>query len=81
MAHFAELDENNRVLRVVVVAAEDTSDDQGNEVEAIGAEYCHVLFGGRWIQTSYTARIRGKYAGEGDRYDSDRDLFIDPLAE
>jgi hypothetical protein len=79
MAHFAEIDNDNRVLRVVVVANQDTSDDQGNEIEAIGAQYCHDLFGGRWIQTSYNASIRGKYAGEGDLYDPDEDRFIDPL--
>lgn len=81
MAHFAEIDENNRVLRVVVVSNDDTSNDEGNEIEAIGAEYCRNLFGGRWVQTSYTARIRGKYAGEGDIYDASQDRFIDPLAE
>lgn len=81
MAHFAELDDQNVVLRVVVVSNEDTTDEHGQEIEAIGAQYCHDLFGGRWIQTSYTGRIRGKYAGPGDKYDHDLDLFIDPFIE
>jgi len=76
MAHFAEIDENNIVLRVIVVANEDTFDQDGNENEAIGAKFCHNLLGGRWIQTSYNARIRGKYAGIGDTYNSAKDEFI-----
>jgi hypothetical protein len=49
MAHFAEIDSNNKVLRVIVVA---------DEHETNGAEWCHNLLGGTWIQTSYTNRIR-----------------------
>ena len=81
MAHFAELDGNNVVLRVIVVANEDCLDQDGNENEAIGALFCHNLLGGRWIQTSYNARIRGKYAGIGDTYVPDTDHFISPIAD
>ena len=77
MAHFAELAENNIVLRVIVVANEDCHDQSGNENEAIGALFCHNLLSGRWIQTSYNARIRAKYAGIGDRYDESTDTFIE----
>ena len=76
MAHFAELDENNNVLRVIVVGDQDTADDQGNEVEAIGIEFCQNLLGGNWIQTSYNDNIRKQYAGIGFSYDSDADVFI-----
>jgi len=76
MAHFAELDENNIVLRVIVVGNEDTADEDGNEVEAIGIAFCENLFGGTWIQTSYNNNIRKHYAGQGDTYDSNLDIFI-----
>jgi hypothetical protein len=75
MAHFAELDENNNVLRVVVVDNKDTSDVNGNEVESIGVAYLENLLGGKWLQTSYNNKIRGQYAGQGMKYDSVIDRF------
>ena len=78
MAHFAELGENNVVLRVIVVADRDTMDAEGQEVESIGAEFCRRLLGGVWKKTSYNGRIRKNYAGEGYVYDSARDAFIAP---
>ena len=78
MAHFAELDDNNKILRIIVVADEENNDQYGNENEAIGAKFCHNLLGGRWIQTSYNANIRGKYAAIGDIYDETTDTFISP---
>jgi len=78
MAHFAELGENNVVLRVIVVDNKDTSDANGVEVEAIGAEFCRNLLGGTWKQTSYNANFRKNYAGIGYTYDSGRDAFVPP---
>lgn len=78
MAHFAELDENNIVLRVIVVGDDDCKDGSGNESEAVGAAFCNRLLGGVWKQTSYNARIRKNYAGIGFTYDSARDAFIAP---
>lgn len=78
MAHFAELDENNTVLRVVVIANPDTSDASGVEKEHIGAAFCERLFGGTWKQTSYNARIRKNYAGIGYTYHPDIDAFVAP---
>ncbi len=78
MAHFAELGENNVVLRVIVVNNKDTSDASGVEVEAIGAEFCRNLLGGTWKQTSYNANFRKNYAGIGYTYDSGRDAFVPP---
>ena len=76
MAHFADLDENGYVLRVVVVANEDITDENGNESEALGIEFCRTHLGGdRWVQTSYNPNFRGKYAAIGDYYDSERDEF------
>lgn len=69
MAHFAEIDSTNIVLRVIVVA---------DEHEINGAEWCHNLLGGTWIQTSYNNRIRKQYAGIGYSYDADADVFIAP---
>jgi hypothetical protein len=76
MAHFAEIDETNTVLRVIVVNNEDTLDQDGNENEAIGAKYCHDLLGGRWIQTSYNNNFRGTFAGIGFLYDPVNDVFV-----
>lgn len=78
MAHFAELDQNNVVLRVIVVDNKDTSDASGVEKEHIGAAFCERLFGGRWVQTSYNASMRKNYAGIGYTYDAGRDAFIPP---
>jgi hypothetical protein len=69
MAHFAELDENNIVLQVLV-----TDNDFPNE----GYDWLVETFGGRWVQTSYNATIRKNFAGIGFSYDETRDAFIPP---
>jgi hypothetical protein len=68
MAHFAQVDENNIVTRVLVVA---------NEEEHRGQEFLanDLGLGGTWIQTSYNANIRNKFAGIGDIYDPVNDIF------
>jgi hypothetical protein len=81
MAHFAELDANNVVLRVVVVANKDTADANGVEKEHIGAAYLERLLGGTWVQTSYNGNMRGKYAGIGDKYDPAKDEFVSTVSE
>lgn len=78
MAHFAELDENNIVTRVIVVATKDNSDANGVEKESIGRAFCERLFGGNWVQTSYNGNIRKRYAGIGYTYRPDLDAFIAP---
>ena len=78
MAHFAELDENNVVLRVIVVGNKDTADASGVEKEHIGAAFCEKLFGGTWVQTSYNGNVRKRFAGIGMTFDADRDAFISP---
>lgn len=69
MSYFAELDDNNVVLRVLAVP---------DEHEHRGEEYLakDVGLGGRWIQTSFNARIRKRFAGIGDTYDLVRDAFV-----
>jgi hypothetical protein len=78
MAHFAQLNDENLVTQVIVVANQDTADQDGVESEAIGIEFCTNLLGGRWVQTSYNANIRKNYAGIGYKYDATLDAFIPP---
>lgn len=78
MAHFAEIDENNVVLRVVVVNNKDILDVDGNEKEHIGATFLEKLLGGTWKQTSYNGNMRKNYAGMGYTFDVQRDAFIPP---
>jgi hypothetical protein len=77
MAHFAQL-ENNIVTNVIVVANETIIDENGNESEQKGIDFCSNLLGGTWIQTSYNGKIRKNYAGIGYIYDETRDAFIAP---
>ena len=78
MAHFAEIDNDNKVLTVIVVNNEDCLDQFGNESENVGAAFCHKLLGGHWVQTSYNNNYRKNYAGIGYKYDEERDAFIPP---
>lgn len=79
MAHFAQLDENNIVIRVTVISNDDIRDENGNESEQLGVALCEQLVSpGRWIQTSYNSNFRKQYAGIGFRYDADADVFIEP---
>ena len=80
MAHFAELDNNNIVTRVIVVGDANCLDANGQESEAVGIAFCQSLFGPntRWVQTSLSGNVRGKYAGVGDTYDLVADVFVAP---
>ena len=78
MAHFAELDETNTVLRVIVVGNSDCLNAEGQEEEAIGVAFCQNLLGGTWVQTSYNGNMRARYAGAGYTYDAVRDVFLTP---
>lgn len=71
MAHFAEIDLNNKVTRVLVV--DNSQEHRGQEFLAVD---CNL--GGTWIQTSYNSNIRGKFAGIGDTYDAVNDVFVAP---
>ena len=77
MAHFAQL-ENNIVTKVIVVSNQDILDENGQESEQKGIDFCSNLLGGTWIQTSYNGNIRKNYAGIGYTYDKGRDAFIAP---
>jgi hypothetical protein len=71
MSHWAEIDNNNIVLRVTVG---DNNDPFGDE----GYQWLIDNLGGTWIKTSYNANIRGKFASIGDTYNSELDVFIAP---
>lgn len=78
MAHFAELDSNNIVKRVIVVSDRDNTDENGAENESCGIAFCQTLFGENtnWKQTSYNNRIRKSFAGKGMVYNESLDMFI-----
>jgi hypothetical protein len=66
MSHFAELDQDNKVIRVLV--GDNNEPDEGQSfMESLG---------GTWIKTSYNGTIRKNFAGIGMTYDADRDAFI-----
>ena len=77
MAHFVELDDNNVVMRGIVVHNNELLID-GVENEQKGIDFCLAHYGGNWIQTSYNANFRKNYAGIGYTYDKGRDAFITP---
>jgi hypothetical protein len=73
MAHYAFLDENNIVTEVI------TGIDETELIEGVDPETWYGQFRGqRCIRTSYNNRIRGHYAGIGDRYDDALDIFVAP---
>jgi hypothetical protein len=68
MSHFAEIDNNNKVIRVLV--GDNNESDEGQTViESLG---------GTWIKTSFNSKIRGNYAGIGFDYLPDLDIFMPP---
>ena len=71
MAHWAEIDNDNKVIRVLVG---DNNDPNGDE----GYQWLLDNLGGTWIQTSYNHNIRKQYAGIGFTYDAINDVFIAP---
>ena len=82
MAHFAELDGNNIVKRVVVVGNDVTTAAGplgSNDMHVDGETWCVNFFkGGTWKQTSYNNNFRKQYAGKGFTYDAAKDKFISP---
>jgi hypothetical protein len=71
MSHWAEIDNTNTVLRVLVG---DNNDPAGDE----GYQWLLDNLGGTWIKTSYNGDIRKNYAGIGYTFDEARDAFIPP---
>ena len=82
MAHFAELDINNRVIRVVVIS-NDEVDANGGDLHADAEAFVETIvpflpFGGTWKQTSYNHSFRKQYGGIDFTYDATKDKFISP---
>ena len=78
MAHFAQINEQGTVIQVIVVNNSDILDENGQESEAIGKQFCQSLLGGEWVQTSYNGNMRKQYACIGGSYDAVNDVFIAP---
>jgi len=76
MAHFARI-HNNTVVEVIVIKNEVLHDENGIEQESIGIDFCKSLYGTdtQWVQTSYNATFRGKYACSGDIWDGENFVF------
>lgn len=79
MAHFAQLDENNIVIQVIVVHNNELLDN-GVESESTGINFCKSLYGidTVWKQTSYNGSSRKNFAGVGFSYNALRDAFLEP---
>lgn len=77
MAHFAKLDETNKVLEVIVVKNDVIIDDFGKENEELGVQFLKQTFGwDHWKQTSYNGAFRKNFAGINFTYDPVLDAFI-----
>tara|TARA_B100000614_G_C14276017_1_gene381379 strand:- start:127 stop:504 length:378 start_codon:yes stop_codon:yes gene_type:complete len=78
MAHFAEINQNGTVLRVVALNDDQIRDADGRHNELLGKQFLSKTLGGEWVQTSYNATFRRRFAGIGYTYRSDLDAFIPP---
>ena len=80
MAHFAELNSSNEVLRVIVVSNDDV-DANGGDQHADAETFVttivpHSTGGVAWKQCSYNNNFRKQYAGKGYTYNSSKNIFI-----
>jgi hypothetical protein len=76
MAHYAFLDETNTVTEVIVGI------DETELIEGLDTETWYGNFRGQVCKrTSYNGNIRGKFAGIGDYYDEELDIFVSPTKE
>jgi hypothetical protein len=82
MAHFVRI-EDNIVRDVIVVNNEVLENKPFPESEPIGIAFCKSLYGEdtEWLQTSYNGNFRGRYGGTGLVYNTELDLFTDPVTE
>tara|TARA_R100001086_G_scaffold204402_1_gene120314 strand:- start:585 stop:989 length:405 start_codon:yes stop_codon:yes gene_type:complete len=78
MAHFAELNSDNKVINVIKVENAVITDENNKEQESYGVAFLKGLFGSDKIykQTSYNCNFRKNYARIGDTYDATKDAFI-----
>ena len=80
MGHFAELNEDNVVLRVVKACNEDIANNGGEQSEEAAEHFktiCPLSNNGvKWVQTSYNRNFRKNFAGPGMIYDENKNKFI-----
>lgn len=80
MAHFAEIDSDNKVLRVVVACNDDVNANGGDQSESAAEHFKTVaplsILGVKWVQTSFNSNFRNTFAGVGCTYDEANDVFI-----
>lgn len=78
MAHFAELNDSNVVLRVIVISNEDV-DANGGDYHADAEAFVKSKFGGHlWKQCSYNHKARKLFPGKGYTYDASKNKFLPP---
>jgi len=82
MAHFAEIDSNNKVLRVLVACNIDVANNGGDQSEQAAENFKKVAplseNGVKWVQTSYNSNFKKRYASMGGTYDPIKNIFIEP---
>ena len=83
ITHFAQLDNENKVIHVEVVDASNTLDSDGNHSETVGISYLKSLHGldTTWVETFYDGSSRYRYAGIGMTYSSEFNVFIEKKPE
>ena len=77
MAHFAKIEEG-LVTQVIVLDNSDITDGNGDEQESLGIDFINNTLGisGTWKQTSFNGNIRANFAGIGDTYNEENDVFV-----
>ena len=86
MAHFAEIDSNNKVIRVLVASDIDVDAHGGDQSDTAAEQFATVVplseNGIKWVQTSYNNNFRGNFAGEDFEWDAANNIFwpIHPYA-
>lgn len=79
MAHFVKINENNIVEDIIYISNEDCGNLEFPDSELIGQQYIKEMgIEGNWKQTSYSSSFRNVFAGAGDTYDPEKDIFINP---
>tara|TARA_R100000908_G_C3714205_1_gene119626 strand:+ start:84 stop:560 length:477 start_codon:yes stop_codon:yes gene_type:complete len=79
MAHFAEIDSNNKVIRVLAGCNIDVDAHGGDQSDTAAEQFATVVplseNGIKWIQTSYNNNFRGNFAGENFEWDEVNNIF------
>lgn len=77
-AGFAEIDQNNKVIRIICINREDMLDENGIESDSVGEEFCKTITNShfRWIRTYRDGSKRNIQAAIEYSYDEEKDIFI-----